>query len=294
VRLLLLPGMGDIHWVLLKLQSWLMKHSINEVPELSIWNMDNRPRSIEYLDRVPWVKKGNYVDAPIDKTNTSLFNKLYLQTNDTDCEPNFKGFDYLIGTNGNMRNGVSFSKILQADTNFYYGPVLTLEDLIYGQKMAAEGPYIVFSFSSGGMFAHSWCKTLTAVKLQYLIDALRIAFPTYRFIFTGCSWDLAFSKQVARANDIMMVGETKLGDFLGMLKFASAYIGWCGGNSILAQHLLTPTIAWWSRVYFPKHDRTGWEHPKARHMALDVEEYKTDSTPSRIITFLEESCQKNS
>jgi hypothetical protein len=284
MKILLLPGLGDIHWVLLKLQSWLKRRNIRTKPIVSLWDIDNRPRSIEYLDRIPWLIKGEYLREDFNK-HKNIFNSLYTTTNSNDYVENFLGYDILIGTNGNMRNGVSFRSILGgADVNHDYGPVLTPEDLFFGLELLKKGPYFILCFSNYGMFADAWCNVLTADKIRAMLDLLKIKFPSHRFIFTGCSWDDAFTKQVV-GNDINLTGQTALGNFLGALKYSSGYIGWCGGNSIIAQHLKVSTVVWWSNRYFPKHDRVGWERPGARHFVLDVEDF-VYTTPEKVAQFL--------
>src|SRR5690606_25859798 len=49
-RLLLLPGIGDIYWVAVKLAGWSAAYR----PQVAIWNFDGRPRSLEYVRRIPF------------------------------------------------------------------------------------------------------------------------------------------------------------------------------------------------------------------------------------------------
>src|SRR5690554_3999499 len=100
--------MGDIHWVCLKLRDWLKRRG-HLTAEVHIWNMDGRPRSIEFIDRVHWLKRGGYFEAPADEE----FKRLYMLEHRTDSVYNHLGFDAVIGTNGNMRNGVPFYKIME-------------------------------------------------------------------------------------------------------------------------------------------------------------------------------------
>lgn len=280
-RILLLPGLGDIHWVLLKLKGFL---GDDVIPEIDIWDFDGRPRSIEYLDRIPWVKRGNYFTRELDP-DKALFNRLYLYKGSSDYVRDFRGYDYLIGLNGNMRHGVLFETLLDsAPVDFSYLMNMLPSDVAYGQAIKHEyGKYLVLCFSELGMFGRAWCNRMTPLYIKALLSLLR---EHYKLIFTGCEWDRSYTEQLVEPSDINLVGQTSLGDLLGLLKYSCGYVGWCGGNSIIAQHLLVPTIDWWSTVYFPKHDRIGWQHPKATRLCLEVEDFHVGRTPKLILETL--------
>lgn len=287
-KILLLPGLGDVHWVFLKLQSWLQRHGPEwDRPEIHIWDIDNRPRTLAYLSYVPWVQVGDYFNMDLRSENKK-FNSLYINKGSQDVLYDFHGFDAVIGTNGNMRNGVPFSEIMGgAEIDYQYGPVLPPNG--YGRRHRLIGPYFVLCFSGFGMFENAWCRKMNPVVIKRMVSDLRAHYPDHRFLFTGCPWDYEFAKLCCTGADELLVGSTTLPQFFSLLQYSSGYIGWCGGNAILAQHLNVPTVTWWSRVYFPKHDRTGWETPHERkvHMVLDVEDYRRETTVPQIISFLE-------
>lgn len=291
-KILLLPGVGDVHWVMLKLQSWLRQRGWGkEEVEVSIWNFDQRPRTLEYLDMIPWVKRGSYSHIPLKKEK-ARFDSLYIHRGSTDSILNFNGFDALIGTNGNMRGGVPFAEIMEdAECNWDYGPIIPVPEDRAERGVAAfvHGPYFVLGFSGFGMFGSHWLDHMPAKKVGALINKLREHYPDHRFIWTGCEWDRDFTEECAAEGDEVLVGETSLAEFLSLVKHAAGYLGWCGGNAILAQHLGTPTVVWWSRGYFPHHDRVGWETPHDRnvHLVLEVEDFRLERTVAQIDTFLE-------
>lgn len=290
-KVLLFPGLGDVHWCLIKLQAFLERRGVTDPVEVSIWDIDDRPRVLEYLDLVPWLKKGNYWKMPL-KASIVLrrqFDTLYMTAGTQDYIHNFRGqWDYLVGTNGNMRNGAPWGGVLAgARSNYAYGPILP--DDSYGQAHLARGPYFVLGFSGHGMFSNDWVNNMPARKIRPLVEKLRRAYPGHRFVFTGLGWDREFAATLITPEDEMLVGQTTLVQFLSLIKNAYGYLGWCGGNAILAQHLGTPTVVWWSRKYFPLHDRSGWEtpHPTPRHLVLEVEDYRNEETPQHILNFLE-------
>lgn len=311
-RILLLPGLGDIHWTLVKLRGWLAKRGWDaEPPELSIWDVDNRPRSIDYFDLVPWCRRGEYAKIPLVGKPKQVFDALYLHPGSPDYALDFCGYDALVGLNGNMRHGRPFAGLLEgAPADFAYGPRLAQPQprsailspgtcearpapekvALRASREATERPYFVLCFSDYGMFANSWCGRVGAERVKGLLRELRRAFPRHRLLLTGCAWDSAFSKALAGVEGVEnVVGETSLVEFLWLLKHARGYVGWCGGNSIVAQHLGVPTVVWWSKLYFPSHDRRGWETPGARHAVLEVEDFVDVHTPRAVSKFLAEA-----
>jgi hypothetical protein len=278
VKILLLPGLGDVHWTLLKLRSFLAKQGFPDVtPEIWLWDIDNRPRTIEYFDLVPWALRGGYFKGH----HKEIFNRLYMAPG-LNYVRDFVGFDYVIGLNGDMRNGVPFSEILDgAECDHDYGPRFSSEKEI-------DGDYFVLCFSDLGMFKKHWADRVGVKNIKHMLLRLKQHFPNHKFLLTGCEWDMPFTRKIETPDTINLVGKTDLVKFLGLLRHASAYIGWCGGNSILSQHLLTPTIVWWSKTYFPKHDRTGWQHPKARHLVLETEHFDLRATVPQILKMLKQ------
>lgn len=288
-KILVMPGLGDIHWILLKLQDWLASRGPEwAMPEVSIWDIDNRPRSIDYFDYVPWVKKGGYFRLDLKGEDKKIFDKLYLHPGSPDFCRDFHGYDVLIGTNGNMRNGVPFTTVLNGSIpNYNYGPV----GIDRSFKDFVREKYILCGFSNHGMFAGPWVKHISPDIIHGLLAAIKREFgDQYEFVFTGCEWDKPYADKVCTKNGYTNIcGKTNLHQFLSLINNASAYLGYCGGNSIMAQHLDTPTVEWWSKTYFPKHDRRGWETPNAPHLVLEAEEYSHGGpTRTLILNFLRE------
>src|SRR5690606_12822491 len=63
MKILVLPGMGDILWVATFLQSFIATHDLG-VPEVYVWDFDGRKRSLEYVERIPFVRAAGCVEHP--------------------------------------------------------------------------------------------------------------------------------------------------------------------------------------------------------------------------------------
>ena len=109
-KILVCPGIGDIYWVLVKLEAFLKERGI-EKPKLFTWEgaHPERERSSGYIKRVPFVEYGGTYPGP----TTKLFQKQYIYGNewlfeDFKAQPNpaFQ-FDLVFIVNGLLRNGYS-------------------------------------------------------------------------------------------------------------------------------------------------------------------------------------------
>lgn len=257
MKILVIPGIGDMHWVLLKLESFIVKHCPGEKPEVWVWNFDGRPRSGEFIERVPFVKFGGYLNESIDMDRKS-FDESYMRGDPNFAKiADFHGFDYYLCVNGMLRVGLPWNSILpQYKTNWNYE--IKTDDC----PVPFDEKYIIFYFSDHGMFKNNWTKYLDAPKIASLLDVMKDW--GYKLILTGSSWDKPFNDKIQsysnNKNLINMCGDTSLPELLGLIKGASAFVGWCGGNTIISQHMNTPTLMLWSN-YFNRQFQTNWVDP---------------------------------
>lgn len=255
MKILVIPGIGDMHWVLLKLESFIEKHCPGEKPEVWVWNFDGRPRSGEFIKRIPFVTFGGYLDQPIDM-DKKRFDESYMRGDPSYAKiAEFHGFDYYLCVNGMLRVGLPWNAILpQYKTNWNYE--IQMDDC----PVPYDDKYIIFYFSDHGMFKNNWTSHLDAYKIKRMLDGLKKW--DYKLVLTGSSWDEPFNEKI-RNNDpdiINTCGQTTLPELLGQIKGASAFVGWCGGNTIISQHIGTPTLMLWSN-YFKREFQTNWVDP---------------------------------
>lgn len=249
MKILTIPGIGDIHWVMLKMESFIKQHCPNEKPEVHIWNFDGRPRSEDFVKRIPFVEFGGYFNKPLD-IDKRRFHASYM-TGQYSQIPDFHGFDYYLCVNGGLRIGHHIENILpQYKVNWNYE--IKTDDC----KPPIDEPYIIFYFSNHGMF-EEWIRHLPPDKIKALLAEIK----GYKLILTGSTWDSPFNELLESENVINMCGDTSLDELLGLIKGASAFVGWCGGNTIISQHLNTPTLMLWSNYFEHKAFQTNWVSP---------------------------------
>lgn len=262
-KILTVSGIGDIHWVMLKMESWIKKNCPNEKPEIYIWDFDGRRRSEDYVKRVPFVKFGGYFEHDL-ASEKKKFNAAYIHGIFSE-EKKYLGFDSFICVNGELRNGKQMPDILpQYDINWDYEMDLSGLD-----KPLIDEPYIIFYFSDHGMF-NRWVSAMPPTKIKEFLRSIK----GYRLILTGSKWDSDFNKLLEDEGIENWCGDTSLDELLNLMKHASAFVGWCGGNTIISQHIGTPTLMLWSE-YFEKQFQTNWVKPEkigSTYIPLNVEQ----------------------
>lgn len=257
MRLLVIPGIGDIHWVALKLQSFIDTHCPGQVPEVWIWNFDNRPRSADFVKRLPFVRFGGYWNHPLEQPT---FHDHYI-TGNVDVTWGFQDFDALLCVNGSLRVGRDMTQIMpEYGINWQYPIRETPEDTAFGDRFAADGKFALLCFSDFGMFA-KWVHHMPARVCSSLIQRLGERMGC-RMVLTGSPWDAEFCKRLTGHTDDL-IGKTSCGELLAMIRRAEAFVGWCGGNTIVSTHMGTPTLMLWSDYFTDRRFQTNWVAPQA-------------------------------
>ena len=251
-KILVLPGMGDIYWVMTKMQSFIEKEGI-DIPEIWIWNFDNRPRSEDYVRRIPFVEFGGYWDHPVVEPE---FSDSYHYN--TWLVENFEGFDYYISMNGVLVMGDKISNSYGLDkyeTDWYFPFFTPKSEEAAGRKFKEKyDRYIVAYFSELGMFG-AWVKHFKPVRCWAMLKKIAEQLDA-KVILTGCEWDRPFNDEIKAFDKddrfIDMIGETSIDEFYGLIKNSLGVIGWCGGNTIKTTSFHVPTVMFWSKLRFPE------------------------------------------
>ena len=250
-RILMLPGMGDIYWTMIKMQDFFRKNQISN-PVIDIWNFDDRPRCQDYIERIPFVRWGEY------HTNKDYENDEFRQTYHTGPRsifPGFHDYDYYIGVNGVLVQGRYLDDpsldIGQYASDWYYPFFMGLEEENLGRKFREEhGPFVMTHFSSTGMF-RIWQKHL---RPRQAYDILKVIHRSGRkIVLTGKVWDSEYNEELKKLDQehilIDRVDRTSLPEFLAMMKYSDGMFGWCGGNTIKSTYFRKPTVMLWSDYF---------------------------------------------
>lgn len=277
ISILLPSGIGDCHWVLVKLGAWLKQ--LGKRAELWVLDFEKRPRALDFLQRVPFVDAKGYVPG---LGNEIGFSKAY-HTGDLDIVPGFKGFDYFVCFNGSLAGaGRDLEKEIlpECEADWDYPIVEMPEDVEFQRQFAAQhGRYILLFFSEFEGFGR-WSIDMTEVRIRSLVSRLKDRFPGRTIVLTGAAWDTQLNKRLADCA-VDMAGRTPLGPFLSLVRRADGFLGYIGGNTILSAHFGTPTVAIWSRrAYRTPAFRWNWCRPASRgrtYRWAEIEDYDVDA-----------------
>lgn len=257
-KVLVAPGSGDIHWVMLKMESIIQQHFNGETPEIWVWSESRRTeRSEGYIKRIPFVKWGGYYHAsPMDvKVGQNVFvhGKPWISTP-------WRSFDMFVAFNAPLGWGEQLENMMpNCEINWDYELKLTFADLEYGRSFSnPHDPYVVVSFF-GHSFYGEWLKHFTVADIRGLLAEVS---RTHRVVLTGCEWDEKFMAKLWSPGFFDVTGKTSMGQLLGLMKYAKAFVGFAAGNGMLAQHLRCPTFMLWKPDQWSPKFATNWVDPK--------------------------------
>lgn len=247
VSFVMLPGMGDIYWSLVKLRGFMeARHPGAAEPAIFLWDMDGRRRSDSYLERVPWVHFAGHVAAPADRD----FAEVYFQRKRW-LIPDKIGCDYLMAFNGWLREGGTLDEAapeIPSDWHFPLHQPLAEREAI--ERWAARRPRHLMVYVSGhGMFAN-WIKAWGLRGCAEYVQTVAARTATTP-VFTGSVWDAEVGTAIAGMvpGALNLIGKTTMDDLFAIMRTAKGVIGWCGGNTIQAVRLGIPTQIVWSRYF---------------------------------------------
>lgn len=246
MRILVLPGIGDIYWTMVALPALLERWGETEPPEVWVWDFDGRRRSLEYVERVPFVRAGGYWrhdNKPLE------FRRSYMEDGES-VFPDFRGFDVYLAANGALRWGRTVEEAFDVPCDWRF-PLRTTEAEAKWADTYRQtyGRYVVAHFSDFGMFG-KWVRAWGVHGCVQLVREVqdRTGLPV---LLTGSHWDTALSAKVAEhTGAVDLSGKTDADQFYALFRNAAGCIGWCGGNTILATAFGVPTVMGWSK-YFP-------------------------------------------
>ena len=256
LRLLVPPGIGDIHWVALKLRAFLEKE--NAVADVWILDHDRRPRGLSFVRRLPFVRAAGYYRpsvSEVEMLGEPRFKSCYF-TGEHDLLPDFLGFDFLLCFNGSLRTGKKFEEILPTCRLEWDYPVTEeKKDTAILERVPKK--YVLFGLSDFTIFSE-WVKAIGEEKLRALLAEIPKRFPGRVPVLTGASWDAPLNRRLSDMA-VDLTGQTSLGELLALIRRADAFVGFAGGNGIVATHLGCPThLIWHHGVYPEARFRQNW------------------------------------
>lgn len=277
---LLPPGLGDIHWVFLKLQGFLAQNGYTGA-DAWIWDAGGPRRSSEFVNRVPFVRFVDHVEFRSHRDRKALHD-FCQQTNP--IMHNKWGFDYVIALNGYLEAGLPLEPAMDnAPINWDYQINVFPLELAYGYEERQRGPWILLYFSGLGQVFAKWTEIITPAHVATLIQMMNLTWPGHRIKMVGLPWDQGFTEQIHGVRADNLVGKTNPDQYFALLRGADAMVGFANGNTILTTHFGVPTIMIWNGDRYPHGGfRTNWVGPRENYHPVEIDDFD----PLRIIEVL--------
>lgn len=273
---LLPPGLGDSHWVFLKLQGFLAARGFQSA-DAWVWDLGGPRRSKEYIQRIPFVRFVDYIDL---RPNHKEINRLVHIPDAVSFLEGRWGFDFTIALNGWLEEGKDIAQAVDGSAvNWDYEIAETQAEQKFAAWHRDRGPWIVLYFSALAQAFQNWVKFVTPQRVTSLVASLQEIWPHHRFLFVGLPWDSGFAEKVRGTGIECLVGKTNPDEYFALLRGAGGAIGFANGNTILTTHFGVPTVMIWSSDRFPHMGfRTNWVRPGSAYLPVEIEDFE----PSRI------------
>jgi len=265
---LLPPGLGDIHWVMLKLQGFLAANGYNGA-DVWIWDAGGPRRSAEFVTRIPFVRFIDYFQVS-DRSEIIRFCK---ETDPVMCDK--WGFDFVIALNGYLEAGLPLEPALDAaPINWDYPILQTHAEVDYWEEQIAKGPWVLLYFSGLAQMFDRWTAIITPQRVADLVRNLQSALPGRRILMVGLPWDKGFAERISGVTIENLIGRTDPDQYFALLRGADAMIGFANGNTILTTYFGVPTVMIWNRDRYQHVGfHTNWVGPESLYVPMEVDDF---------------------
>ncbi len=243
------PGIGDLHWIMTKLQSFKEKNNIDKLKIITnlgwLKAQSWHTYSLDYLGLIPFIHSAESVEGSLP------FEYALAGGAGTTLYKNHGGCDYMIEFNSQLEAGVPLKDILpEYNTNFDY-PIdrpPAAEKWARDLKQSLGGKFIVlFTASTAG-------NDIWARKLWDPGDWVQLAQRIHQTtncqsVLVGGSWDKGYAARVLQLDQahiiLDVVGQTTIPQLFALLREANAVIAYQCGVMMMAVHFRTPAVAFW-------------------------------------------------
>jgi len=261
------PGLGDLHWVMTKLESFKEKEGI-DILRVAMHEDHGHAMNAQYLDHLPFIDE-------VVRWRTPLGFEFALDGGSgRSLLPRRQGLDLMIEFNSALESGKTLDQILpDYKTNWSY-PVrpfpksaqdaatelktkLGRLDLIYASSEHANQKWSV-DWPLG-----SWIELISRIH----------AHTGKPLVLIGAPWDRTYAdKLLAASKDrlIDMVGRTDVPQVLELIRQADTFTAYPSGLAIMAVQYKTPCAMFWpisgisKGGQFQRHFMTSWLPPWAK------------------------------
>ena len=235
-------GVGDVYWVLLKLQDFVEKNNIEKL-KVYVQQCENFNRNWTLIESFPFVESVEYVPLDVGRVVNGVSRTATVKTKDGKTER----LDYYFCLSDILIHGHRVETWLpeyKTDWNVKF-------KMDKPKGFVKKSPMVSIFASSEGL-AKAWLNGFEREQWARLIDKLYGL--GYNPVLIGVEWDKEYSEEILKllakgTKCTSMVGKTTLPEVLYILKESDMMIGAISGMTIMANHYRTPTVALYPEAY---------------------------------------------
>ena len=243
------PGIGDLHWIMAKFESFKEKHNIKKVKV--VMNL-GRPEnecyhdcSLEYLKLIP------FIDAAESTLDIIPFEYALNGGSGKSLFKNYGGCDYMIELNSKLEAGIKLKDILpEYDMNWNYPIDEPLESAEFAKNIKRiVGGKLILLFTSSIEGNNVWVKDLWTPK-EWMELAQRIYNKTgCSPVFIGARWDANYVQRVKELDKHKIIcdlsGRTSVAHLFALLREANVLVAFQCGVLMMGIQFRLPTVGFW-------------------------------------------------
>jgi hypothetical protein len=253
-RILVPTGIGDIYWILTKLEAFCRKNGISDKPALTVLCGgvgEDQLRSLPLIEMVPFVQVGNPATFPLDPVDPrpdhiqDIYREAFTEYGRT-AYPGLYGYDYFLCYNGIINSGNWLDDRDDLECNWNFDLILSGEHKQFGQEYRK---YAVFYWTFNGNYIDYHLKQFPLDKLAEAIRHITIRIGLVP-VFIGAYWDLQYNDLLTQLismipEAINLVGKTSLGQAFGLMQNSEIVVGYHSGITNMAVAFGKKTVLLW-------------------------------------------------
>lgn len=259
VKILVPPGLGDVYWVLVKLQAFIEREGLG-IPEIYIASPDDNKtqahlRAFPFIEMFPFIKAtwktiDNYTkDSETGKPMFPMefWQDAYLSSKQRIWK-DVLGCDYFMNYNGAINSALSLDEV-DADLSCNWTPPMSVspeQEEAMHRAVKMHGDYVVFHFSFRGSYSLPG-GSISVSEAIYLIKRVSKLFGLTPVIVGGL-WDVedpGITRILNKTKCVDLVGKISLNALFGLIRGAKIVVGHASGLEMVSPMLGTKTLTMW-------------------------------------------------
>jgi len=243
------PGIGDLHWIMAKLQSFKKKNNIKKIKVVMNLGWQDKKSihdcSLEYFDLIPFVDSAESIKEKIP------FEYALAGGSGKPLFKNHGGCDYMIEFNSLLEYGIKLKDILpEYETNFDYPINKPPKAEIFAKKIKKKaGGKLSLIFTASIAGNNVWVKNLWTA-----VDWMQLAKKIYnetncRPVLIGAHWDKSYARRFRKLDKkkiiLDIVGKTSVAQLFALIREANILVAYQCGPVMMATKFRTPVVGFW-------------------------------------------------